>query len=219
MRILSLSGRMAGVLALVASVSFGADLLKREPEVPAGFQFIRTLDVEGFVERINYYGRGAQTFRLRTRYLDPDVNAFVGMLTGVSHFNQNLYIGDPNNPDTAVLLWNWGADVGIKRGRHLWELDLMGAVLGNRLGPAVAIVGEHELSKRWALYHRTEANLFTGDVILDMDQGIWYRLGPVHVTIGYRLFNSRHMNRDGPRVGILLRFESPKIPFLFPSIG
>src|SRR5690348_13460445 len=129
-----------------------AEVLKREPEVPARLQFIRTLDAEAFYERLNDRGLGAQTLRLRTRYLDPEVNAFVGMLTNLSHFNRDLRLGDPLAPETAGLLWNWGVDLGIKRPAHLWEFDLMGAVLSNKLGPAAAVVGEHELSSRVTVY-------------------------------------------------------------------
>lgn len=194
-------------------------MLQREPEVPARLEFVRTIDVEGTVERIESHGRGAQIFRLRTRYLDPDVNAFVGLQTGVSHFNQFLRLGNPDDPDMGGILWNWGANVGVIRGKHLWEVDLMGAVFGNRLGPALAVVGEHALSKHWTFFHRSEGNFFTVDAVADLDQGIWYQWGPVGISVGYRVFIASHTNRDGPRVGLILRFENPKIPFFFPSIG
>jgi hypothetical protein len=200
---------------------FAKEILKREPVVPAGVAFVRQLDVEGYLERQDDRGSVAHSVRIRTRYLDPDVNAFVGLLVGVHHFNQDLLIGkEPPDQVQADVLCNWGADFGVVRGNHLWELDLMGVVARSRLGPAVAIVGEHQLSNTWFVYHRTEANLFTNDAVLDLDQGFSWRLRPsVGLTFGYRIFAAKHMNRNGPRVGVRLLFESPKIPFLFPSLG
>src|ERR1019366_10754646 len=101
--------------------------------------------VDTFVEHTNDHGLGAQSGRIRFRYLDPDINAFVGLLASAHHFNQDLRIGDPDAPDTAGVLANWGGDFGIVRGKHLWELDLEGANLSTRLGFATAIVGEHRL--------------------------------------------------------------------------
>src|SRR5262245_21863672 len=102
-------------------------MLKKEPEVPSGMDFVRSLDMDGFAERTNQRGLGAQSGRIRFRFLDPDVNAFVGMVVGVHHFNQDLRLGDPDNPDTAGVLCNWGGAFGLVRGQHLWELDLMGS--------------------------------------------------------------------------------------------
>jgi len=196
-----------------------AELLKKPPEVPERLAFVRMLDVDSFVESPNRGGYGIQTVRIRTRYLDPDVNAFVGLLTGISHFNQDLRIGNPDAPDTAGLLWNWGADIGLKRDRHLWELDLMGVVAGSRLGPCLGIFGEHNITTQWRFYHRTEISAFTGDAMLDADQGLYWLWRWTGISIGYRWFTSRHMDRSGPHIGVLLRFENPKIPFVFPSLG
>ncbi len=161
-----------------------------------------------------------QSGRVRLRFRDPDVDAFVGMVVGVHHFNQDLRIGDPDFPDTAGVLCNWGGAFGIVRGRHLWELDLMGSSLSSSLGFAPAIVGEHHLTEKWIAYHRTELNIFAGDAIFDADQGLYWmwnsRLGG---SIGYRWFTSLHMDRSGPHIGIRFYFESPKIPFIFPSLG
>jgi len=216
---ISFIGRAAGALLLLAPVSLFAETLQREPEVPAGLQFVRTIDIEGSAERVSDVGRGAQTFRLRTRYLDPDVNAFVGLLAGFNHFNQDLRLGNPDDPITSGTFWNWGADIGLKRGKHLWELDLMGAVYGTHLGPALAIGGEYDFTKHWSFYYRAEGNFLVGDMLGDINQGFWVRWGVVRLTAGYRVFVSRHMNRNGFTGGLLFRFENPKIPFIFPSIG
>ena len=200
---------------------YGVDtMLKKEPVVPPGLDFVRSVDVDLFVESTNQKGLGAQTGRLRFRFLDPDVNAFVGMVVGVHHFNQDLRIGDPDGPDTAGVMCNWGGAFGIVRGKHLWELDLMGTSLSDRLGFAPAIVGEHHLGGRLLLYHRTELNIFTGDAILDADQGFYWMWKPwLGASIGYRWFTSQHMDRSGPHIGVRFYFESPKIPFIFPSLG
>jgi len=106
------------------------------------------------------------------------------------------------------------------RGRHLWELDLMGSSLSQRLGFAPAIAGEHRLNARLIGYHRTELNIFTGDSILDADQGLYWMWKPwLGASVGYRWFTSQHMDRSGPHIGLRLYFESPKIPFIFPSLG
>ena len=210
-------GRLFIFLLLAAALPVRAAPPEKEPEIPPGLSFIRSFDSEVFVERQNRTDLGAQTLRLRTRYLDPDVNAFVGILTNLSHFNQDLRIGSPTAPDTAATLWNIGLDVGLKKGRTLWELDLMGAVLSAQAGPALAVVGEHTLGAGWTLYHRTEADIFSRDTVLDLDQGFFYQWKTVGISAGYRIFAAAHMNRSGPRIGAVYRFESPKIPFFFPS--
>jgi hypothetical protein len=204
----------------VSRLNAAGTAVKKEPVVPNDFAFVRSLDIDTFVERTNWHGLGAQSGRLRLRYLDPEVNAFAGLLASFHHFNQDLRIGNPEGPDTAGVLANWGGDFGIVRGKHLWELDLEGANLSQRLGFAMAVVGEHHLSSSWTAYHRTEINVFTGDAILDADQGIyWMWSRSVGLSFGYRWFTSSHMDRSGPHAGVRLYFESPKIPFLFPSIG
>lgn len=195
-------------------------MLKKEPEVPSGMDFVRSLDIDTFIGQTNQNGLGMQTGRFRLRFLDPDVNAFVGMVIGVHHFNQDLRLGDPQGPDTAGVMCNWGGVFGIVRGKHLWELDLMGSSLSTRLGFAPAIVGEHRLIGPLSLYHRTELNIFAGDAILDADQGFtWMGTSCVGISVGYRWFASQHMDRSGPHVGLRFYFESPKIPFIFPSLG
>lgn len=191
----------------------------KKPQVPSHLAFVRTIDIESYVQRQNVHGEGAQTFRIRTRYLDPDVNAFVGLVTGVLRFNNNLRLGDPANPGTSKAIWNWGANIGVIRGRSLWELDVMGSILDDHLAPAVALVGEHRIVGSLGLYHRWEMNLFVGDAVGDADQGLYYRWGALGVTLGYRAFAARHMSRSGPRIGFTYQFKSPKIPFIFPSIG
>jgi hypothetical protein len=195
-------------------------MLKAEPVVPAGMDFVRSLDADMFVERTNQRGLGAQSGRLRFRFRDPDNNAFVGMVAGVHHFNQDLRLGNPDNADTAGMMVNWGGVFGIVRNRHLWELDLMGTSLSLRLGFAPAVVGEHRMGERLLFYHRTELNIFTGDAILDADQGLTWMWKPwFGWTAGYRWFTSQHMDRSGPHMGIRLYFENPNIPFIFPSLG
>jgi hypothetical protein len=196
------------------------EMLKHEPVVPAGMDFIRSVDVDLFAGETNRQHLGMQSGRVRVRLLDPDVNAFVGMAVGVHHFNQDLRLGDPQGPDTAGVLCNWGGVFGLVRGRHLWELDLLGSALSERLGFAPAIVGEHRLAEHWVAYHRTELNIFTGDAILDADQGLYWMWKPwLGASVGYRWFTSQHMDQSGPHVGVRLFFESPKIPFIFPSLG
>jgi len=208
------------VLPFLPFVSSAASVDK-EPDIPDGLAFIRTIDVQNYVQWTDDHGQGAQSLRIRARYLDPDVNAFVGLLTGLDHFNTDLYIGDPAAPAANSFLWNWGGDFGIRRGKHLWELDLMGAVLNSRLAPAIAIVGEHQLSKQWLFYHRTEIDAFTGGTIADADQGFyWMPSSWGGLEAGYRLFGVQHNpNRNGAHIGIRLLFDSPKIPILFPSLG
>jgi hypothetical protein len=209
------------LISLCASrLSAAGPMLKKEPVVPNDFAFVRSLDIDTFAERTNYHGLGAQSGRLRLRYLDPEVNAFAGLVASVHHFNQDLRIGNPDAPDTAGVLANMGLDFGIVRGKHLWELDLEAAVLSQQVGFATAVVGEHHLSAAWMVYHRTEINVLTGDAILDADQGFyWMWSHSLGLSVGYRWFTSLHMDRSGPHVGVRLYFESPKIPFLFPSLG
>jgi hypothetical protein len=189
-----------------------------DPEVPARLDFVKSIDVEGYIQRIND-DTAAQSFRIRTRNLDPDVDAFVGLMTGVHHFNRDLRIRELDKLATSAILWNWGIDLGIKRGRHLWEIDLMGAILGPALAPALGLAGEHQITRRLTLYHRGEVNFFSDDPVAEADFGAYHMWGTFGLTAGYRFFASKHMSRNGPHVGIRLYFESPKIPFLFPSIG
>ena len=211
-------------IVLALAVYSGAPLFAAQAkpaQVPDGLAFVRSFDAETFVEMQNRTRLGAQAVRLRTRYLDPDVNAFVGFITGVYHFNRDVQIGKMEKLDTAATYWNWGIDMGLKRGRHLWEIDIMGSLFSASLGPAVAFVGEHTLSRHWSLYHRAEANFFlsSADTLFDLDQGAAYNIGPWSFTAGYRIFASQHENRSGPRIGLRYRFENPKIPFIFPSLG
>ena len=192
----------------------------KEARVPMFRQFVRTLDVEGGVGTANPNDTGVQFFRIESRYLDPDVNAFVGMLASMSRFNEKLRIGEDDHLSTAHWVGNWGVDIGIVRGKHLWAVDLMGGNLGNHLGFAPALVGEHNLGEHFKIYHRTIFDLFMTDPMLDSDQGIMWNSGKIWgLTLGYRIVSAKHMNRSGPRVGILLHFNSPKIPFIFPSLG
>ena len=207
--------------ALFHSTALFAANTPKVSQVPAGLAFVRSFDAEFFVERPNRFGLGAQSLRLRTRYMDPDVNAFVGFVTGVHHFNDDMRIGALERLDTAATFWNWGIDLGVQRGRHLWELDIMGSLFSSTLGPTVALVGEHAFGKHWTIYHRSEANFYLTsiDTIFDLDQGAYYSVGDWSLSLGYRIFALQHMNRSGPRAGLRYRFENPKIPFIFPSLG
>ena len=138
----------------------------------------------------------------------------------VSHFNQDLRLGDPNDPAHAASIWNWGANVGVVRGAHLWAVDLLGASLGEHLAFGPVIEGEHSLGKYFKLFHRTGLDLFVGDTMIDSNQGLlWSPWETIGLTVGYRIFASRHMSRNGPSAGFLLHFDIPKLPFIFPSIG
>ena len=163
---------------------------------------------------------GVQSFRLETRYLDPSVNAFVGMLGSFSRFNQKLSVGVEDSIATAHFVSNWGIDMGIVRGRHVWALDLMGSSIGSHLAFSPAFVGEHAFNDRWSLFHRTTVDLFTKDTVYDLDQGIvWKPWKSVGLSLGYRIFTGKHMSRNGPRAGLIWHFESPRLPFIFPSLG
>jgi hypothetical protein len=163
---------------------------------------------------------GAQFGRIETRYLDPDVNYFVGMLVMFSRFNEKLHIGEPPEETSSLYIANWGGAFGMVRGRHLWAIDLMGVNLGERLAFGPAFVGEHTLGKHFTLFHRTAGDFFTDMPILDSDQGLTWHITPtIGLTLGYRVFTAKHLNRNGPRAGLLFRFENPKIPFIFPSLG
>lgn len=213
---------LLGMFILTSPASGAGPLLKQPAQLPPNVDFVRSFDLEGYAERTNQNGFGAQSGRFRFRFRDPEINAFVGMVAGFHHFNEDLRIGDPEKQklDTSGLLANWGGVFGVVRGRHLWELDLMGSNLSTRLGGAIAVVGEHTLSDQWAFYHRTELNIYRTDVILDADQGLYWMWKPsVGLSLGYRWFTSLHMDRSGPHIGLRLYFESPKIPFIFPSLG
>src|SRR5882724_6015294 len=195
-----------------SSVLAEGQMLKAAPVVPPEYAFVRSVDLDLFVGETNRQNLGMQSGRVRFRFLDPDVNAFVGMAVGVHHFNQDLRIGDPATGDTAGVMCNWGGVFGIVRGKHLWELDLMGSSLSSRLGFAPAIAGEHHFGSRAILYHRTELNLFKGDAILDADQGFYWMFKPwLGASAGYRWFTSNHMDRSGPHIGLRIYFENPKI--------
>ncbi len=218
-KVLSAGLILSAFLLLTRSAHGERPMLQHAPEVPPNVDFVRSFDVDLWAERTNY-GPGAQSGRMRLRYLDPDVNALVGMVAGVNHFNDDVLIGEGETMNRAAYLVNWGAVFGLVRGRHLWELDVMGANMSSRLGFAAALVGEHQLAKRLLLYHRTELNIFSNDTILDADQGFYWMWRPsLGLSLGYRWFTSMHSDRSGPHVGFRLYFQSPKIPFIFPSLG
>lgn len=199
-----------------------AEVHPPERKVPRWARFERSIDVEGFVQRTRHTHDGNQSFRIQTRYLDPAVKASVGFIFGLHHFNEVLRLDEPPTLDTPEWLGNAGITLGLHRGGSLWKLDITGVLAGSTLGPALAIGGELPLNKHWGLFHRAEAFIFTGDtqdILLDADQGIYVQAGVTALTMGYRVVSGMHVNRSGPRVGIRLRFNSPKIPFIFPSLG
>jgi hypothetical protein len=207
------------ILLCAISLRAATPMLKKEAEVPPELAFVRSLDLDTYAERTNDNGL-AQTARLRLRLLDPDVNAFVGLVGGFHHFDEELTSGSADSLETSRLLTDWGGVFGIVRGAHLWELDVEGATLGPKLGFAAAIAGEHRLSPSWTFYHRLEPNFFVGDTVIDGDTGFYWMLNKsLGFSLGYRLFASQHMNRNGPHAGVRVYFESPKIPFIFPSLG
>ena len=189
--------------------------------VPPGADFVRSLESEAFLQGAGHTQTGVQGFRLESNYLDTDVNAFVGLITTLSHFNDHLNFITSDTSETGSLLWDWGANLGLIRGRHRWELDLMGSSLGGHIAFAPAFAGEHTLGAGWKIYHRTTVNLFLGFTLVDSDQGlVWYPTPDWGLSAGYRLLGGQHVtSQNGPRLGIVYRFESPKIPFIFPSLG
>ncbi len=195
-----------------------ADVLKKPPQVPERLRFVRSLDIEGFAQDSNDNHSGVQTFRVRLRNLDPDVNAYVGLLTGVTHFNDEALF-DPVVGQSGKVLWNWGGDIGLKRGPHLWEIDMMGSVFATHIGPALAFVGEHQLTSWLQLFHRTEGNFFVGTTVAEQDQGLTFQWNGFGVEAGYRFLAGTHFHRTGPHIGLTWRFSSEKIPFVFPSLG
>jgi hypothetical protein len=189
-------------------------------EVPTDKNWVRSLDVDGGAWVEDRRHRGAQFFGIQSEYLDPDVNAFVGMIFRGTRFNEHIKFGDPAAPSFASALFNWGVRVGIVRGPHTWEIDLMGANLGEHLAFGPAIGGEHVLAGTLKLYHRTIGEFFEGETVLDSDQGLsWMPWKTVGFNAGYRIFTGQHLRHSGPRAGFQLRFDTPRLPFIFPSIG
>ena len=210
------------VLCIGWPLPLSADPPPSELKIPVWGTFQRSLNVETYGQRVRHSHEINQSLRIRTRYLDPAVNAFVGFVAGFHHFNRDILLDEPPTRDEMEWLGNMGVALGLIRGSHLWELDIMGVYAGTSLGPALALEGEHQLTKHFSLYHRTESNFFTGDtldILFDQDQGICWNAGPLSLTVGYRIVASWQINRSGPRAGLRLRFNSPKIPFIFPSLG
>ena len=204
----------------LANVCSGATQPVKPAVVPAEFQWIRSLDTDLYVQKENGYGSGIQHFHLRLRYLDPDVNAFVGMQTDLDHFNHDLLLDDPNDPNRGSFLADMGANIGIVHKKTTWELDLMGATAAGKLGPATALVTEHRFDAHWMYYSRLQGDIFIGDGIFDVDEGIcWTMKKSLGISLGYRALISLHMDRIGPHIGLRYSFDSPHIPFIFPSLG
>jgi hypothetical protein len=207
------------LLILTSSIAH-AETVKKPAVVPEEFQWKRSLDVEGFVARENGHKTGIQHLRARLRYLDPDVNAFIGMQGSVDHFNRELALEDPANARRGDFLGDLGANIGIVRGTHLWEIDLQGVTAAGKLGFGPAFAGEHQLGHPWIFYHRMQADLFAGDGIWDADGGFYWKMtNRWQLSLGYRWFTSLHLDRSGPHIGLRYYFESPKIPFIFPAVG
>jgi hypothetical protein len=216
------------VLAFVASFLLAPAWLaaasaQHAAQIPSGADFVHSLEGEAFLGAAGGPHTGIEGFRLATQYVDPDVNAFVGIITSLSHFNRKMDFGTAatDTQGTGSVLWDWGAKLGLIRGPHLWELDLMGASLGGRIAFAPGIAGEHSLGAGWRIYHRTTPHFFVGFTLLDSDQGLaWYPSSSWGLSAGYRFLAGQHVSsQNGPRVGIVFRFQSPKIPFIFPSLG
>jgi hypothetical protein len=193
--------------------------MKHPANVPNDKTWVRSLDVDGGVWVEDRDQHGAQYFGVQTRYLDPDANAYVGLILRGTRFNDHITFGDPNEPFSANALLNWGAAIGMVRGRHTWEIDLMGANFGKHLAFGPALAGDHVLFKSVSLYHRSAFDFFIGDTLLDSDQGLRWRAGKFGISAGYRIFTGQHLRHSGPRIGIDLRFDAPHMAFIFPSIG
>src|SRR5687768_13712358 len=102
--------RYAGLaLVLLTSPIWGAELPEKKSQVPERFQFVRTVEVEGAYALAGRDEKGAQMARIETRYLDPDVNAFVGLIATFARFNERLRVGEPPELKTALFIANWGA--------------------------------------------------------------------------------------------------------------
>jgi hypothetical protein len=205
-------------LALTAGA--WADKPPKPAVVPSEFQWVRTLDAEGYVQSENQRGTGIQHAQLNLHYLDPDVNAYIGMQTYFDRFNRDIALGDPNDPALGDFLWSLGANIGLQSKRHRWELDLMGIAMRDHIGPSLGLVSEHQISQRWSYANRLQLSILVNDFIFDFDQELYWRLGNVWgVTAGYRWFTAMHIDRSGPHIGLRYRFDSPKVPFIFPSLG
>jgi len=210
---------LLGLPGLLAA-SVWADAKPVKPAVvPTEYQWVRSIDTEGYAQEDDVK-TGVQHFHFRLRYLDPDFNAFVGMQTDIDHFNRALNLGNPTDGNTGHALWDMGANIGIVHRKTTWELDLMGVTAASKLGPAVAIVYEHRFNAHWMYTNRLQGDIFVGDGILDLDQELCWTIGKsLGVTAGYRGFGSLHMSRrSGPLIGLRYSFDSPKIPFIFPSL-
>lgn len=210
---------VSGAITFLSAWSWAESPLK-PAVVPPEFQWVRSLDTEGYVQKENGYRDGIQHVHFRMRYLDPDVNAFIGMQADLDHFNHALLLGDPNNPAAGHFLVDMGAHVGVVRKKTTWELDLMGVTSASKLGPALAVVTEYRFNRHWMYASRIQGDIFTSDGVLDIDQGLcWTIKKSLGITVGFRTLLALHMDRLGPRVGLRYAFDSPKIPFIFPSVG
>jgi hypothetical protein len=204
----------------VATLGWAAEAPKKEAQVPMRLQFVRSLELEGGAYAGGRDSSGASFGRIETRYLDPGVDAFVGVIATLTYFNEPIVIREPPDDFRKPTLWNWGINMGIVRGSRLWALNLMGASMGEHLAFAPAFVGEYSFGRHWKLFHRTVVHLYSEDPIFDSDQGVtWKWSSNIGLSLGYRIFASEHNSRNGPRASLLFRFENPKIPFLFPSLG
>jgi hypothetical protein len=212
--------RSALVFFFAITPAFGEKLLKKPAEVPSEYQWVRTVQVDGLAGAENNHRAGFQAGRLTLRYLDPSVNALIGMQAGASHFNRSLVLEDVDTGPSGETLVDVGAHIGIKRKRNVWVLELAGATAAGKLAPAIAITGDYGLGNSFGIYHRMQAYIFVGDFAFESDQGFALRLGrDWEVTAGYRFFETTHLERSGFRAGIRYRFDSPNVPFIFPSVG
>jgi hypothetical protein len=209
------------ILCLVILPWAHADQPIKPAVVPTDVQWVHALDTDDYLQLENSHKNSAvEHFHLRLRYLDPDVNAFVGMQTDLDHFSRDLVLGANDTANNGNFLWDMGAHIGLVRKKATWELDLMGVTAAGKLGPALAVIYEHRYNAHWMYYNRTQGDIFVGDGIFDFDQAVaWDVEKSWDVTGGYRIFTSLHSNHNGPHLGIRYSFDSLKIPFIFPSLG
>ncbi len=200
----------------------GAADTPKPPHVPVWASFERSMEVESSLQSAVRSKETNQSLRIRTRYLDPAVQRTVGFVANFHHFNKDLTLDESPNLDEAEWLGQLGISFGRRSGKHQWNVDLLGTLAGTTLGPTLGLGGEHRLGYGWAFYHQADATAFTGatqDFLLDADQGLLWRKSFFGISVGYRIVSAMHLNRNGPKIGLRVRFNSPKIPFIFPSVG
>jgi len=95
----------------------------------------------------------------------------------------------------------------------------MGANLGEHLAFGPVIEGEHTLGKYLRFFTARGLICFAGTTVLNADQGlVWMPSESVGLSSDIASY-LRPCAIEAPQVGLLLHFNVPKLPFIFPSIG